>query len=252
MFADLRGFTPLAERLDPRSVIELLNRYFPNMEGPISEAGGFIAMFVGDEITALFDASADAAVRAGIAMGRALDEFNERSVTLGQPTLQMGIGVNTGPVVLGTVGGSNRIQCSVVGDTVNLASRIEQLTKLYSGRFLISEYTFRTLNEPDAYAIRHVDRVAVAGRSTPVDIYEVIDAEMPARRAAKLATRQLLQSGMERYFGADFNAALPLFKRACAADPDDAVPSLFADRCSRYVGDLPTHDWQGFEKLVHK
>ena len=85
MFADLRGFTPLAERLDPRSVIELLNRYFQNMERPISQAGGFIAMFAGDEIMALFDASADAAVRAGIGMGRALDEFNRRSVALANP-----------------------------------------------------------------------------------------------------------------------------------------------------------------------
>ena len=191
MFADLRGFTPLAERLGPRSVIELLNRYFQHMEEPISQAGGFIAMFAGDEIMSLFDASADAAVRAGIEMGRALDEFNRRSARLGQPTLQMGIGVNTGSVVLGTVGGPNRIQCSVVGDTVNLASRIEQLTKLYGGRFLISEHTFRTLTEPDAHAIRLVDRVAVAGKDDPVDVYEVIDAETPPRRAAKLANSRI-------------------------------------------------------------
>ena len=91
-----------------------------------------------------------------------------------------------------------------------------------------------------------------AGKSTPVDIYEVIDAETPARRAAKLATRELLQSAMERYFDADFNAALRLFEQACIADPDDAVPSLFAERCSRYARDLPPDDWQGFEKLVHK
>ncbi len=252
MFADLRSFTPLAERLDARSVIELLNRHFQRMEGAISQVGGFIAMFAGDEIMALFDSSGDAAVRAGIEMSRALDEFNRRSAKLDQPTLQMGIGINSGSVVLGTVGGRGRIQCSVVGDTVNLASRIEQLTKLYGGRCLISEHTVRTLTEPDAHAIRLVDRVAVAGKSTPVDIYEVIDAETPARRAAKFATRKLLQAGIESYFGADFNKALRLFEQVCTVDPHDAVPSLFAERCSRYVRDLPPHDWQGFEKLVHK
>ncbi len=243
MFADLRGFTPLAELLDPRSTIELLNRYFPNMEGPISEAGGFIDSFAGDEIMALFEASADAAVRAGIGMLRALDEVNRRSVALNQPELRMGIGVNTGPVVLGTVGGRSRIQCTVIGDTVNLASRIEQLTKLYSARFLIGEHTFSSLVEPNTYAIRLVDRVVVSGKSAAVDLYEVLDAEAPARREAKLATRNLLRSAMGRYFDGKFETALPLFERACAEDPDDAVLEiLFAERCSRHLHELPPDD----------
>jgi class 3 adenylate cyclase len=253
MFADLRGFTPVAERLDPRSVIELLNRHFQRMEQAISTLAGFIAMFAGDEIMALFD-SPDAALQAGLEMERALDESNRRSAGLGQPTLQMGIGINTGSVVLGTVGGPRRIQCSVVGDTVNLASRIEQLTKLYGGRLLITEYTLRamTRTEPDAFAIRLVDRVAVAGRSTPVDIFEVIDAETPERRAAKLATRELLQAGTESYFGSNFDVALRLFEQVCSADPHDAVPSLFVERCLRHLRALPSHDWQGFEKLIQK
>ena len=252
MFADLRGYTPIAERLDPRSTIELLNRYFPNMERPISQAGGFIDSFAGDQIVALFGASADDAVRAGIGMWRELDEFNRRSVALSQPTLQMGIGVNTGPIVLGTVGGRNRIQCTVVGDTVNLASRIEKLTKLYGGRFLIGERTFRSLSDLGVYAIRLVDRVTVRGKSTVVSLYEVIDAETPARRAAKLETSELLRSAMERYLHGEFNAAQPLFEQACIADPDDAVPFLFAERCARYLRELPPHDWQGLENLIHE
>jgi class 3 adenylate cyclase len=250
MFADLRSFTPLAERIDPGSVIELLNRHFHRMEQVISQFGGFISMFAGDEIVALFDSS-DAALRAGIEMERALDESNRRSPALGQPTLQMGIGINTGSVVLGTVGGPTRIQCSVVGDTVNLASRIEQLTKLYGGRLLISEHTFRAMTEP-VYAIRLVDRVAVAGKSTPVDIYEVLDAETPPRREAKLATRALLQAGTESYFGSNFNVALRLFEQVSAIDPHDPVSSLFIERCSRYLRGLPSDDWHGYEKFIYK
>lgn len=252
MFADLRGFTSLAERLDPRSTIELLNRYFPSMERPIAEAGGFIDSFAGDEIMALFDASADAAVRAGIGMCQALDAFNRRSAPLGQPALQMGIGVNTGPVVLGTVGSQSRIQCTVIGDTVNLASRIEQLTKTYGGRFLIGEQTFRELADPAPYAIRLVDRVSVVGKSTAAEIYEIVAAETPERRAAKRATGDLVRSAMDRYFTGQFAAALPLFERACAADPEDAVPFLFAGRCSRNLRGLSPDDRQGFERLVEK
>jgi predicted ATPase/class 3 adenylate cyclase len=252
MFADLRGFTPLAERLDPRSIIELLNNFFRSMESPISEAGGFIDSFAGDEIMALFDGSADAGIRAGVGMWRMLEQFNLRAVTMGQPVLQVGIGVNTGPVVLGTVGGRDRIQCTVIGDTVNLASRIEQLTQVYSARFLIGEQTFRSLGEPDAYAIRMVDRVAVRGKNAAVDLYEVIDAEAPDRRKAKLATRALIQSAMQRYFRREFDVALTLFEDACAQDPDDSVPFIFAERCSRCLKEEPPDDWQGFEKLNQK
>jgi class 3 adenylate cyclase/tetratricopeptide (TPR) repeat protein len=252
MFADLRSFTPLAESLEPRTVIELLNRFFASMELPILQAGGFVDSFAGDEIKVLFDASPANAIRAGIGMWRSLEELNKRSLALGQPELRMGIGVSRGSVVLGTVGGPNRIQCSVVGDTVNLASRIEQLTKSYRARFLIGARMFQSLTEPHDFAIRKVDRVAVKGKNAPFDVYEVIDAETPERAAAKLATRSLLDSAMRYYFAREFKAALALFKQASTEDPEDVVPTLFAERCARYLETPPPADWQGFEKLASK
>jgi predicted ATPase/class 3 adenylate cyclase len=252
MFADLRGFTPLAERLEPQAVIELLNCYFAAVELPILQAGGFIDSFAGDEIKVLFDTSTDKAVNAGIGMWRAIEDLNRRYVASGQPELRMGVGASTGDVVLGIVGGANRIQCSVVGDTVNLASRIEQLTKVYNVRFLISGHTFRGLADPDSFAIRRIDRVAVKGKNTAVDVYEVIDAEMPDRRAAKIATRPLLDSALEKYFLREFEAALVLLKQVSAEDAEDAVPVLLAERCSRYLLIPPSEDWQGFEKLASK
>ena len=252
MFADLRDFTELAERLSARTTIELLNRYFVSMEPQISQAGGFIDSFTGDEILALFDASADAPLRAGVNMWRALEAFNQRSAALGQPALRMGIGVNTGPMVLGIVGGRDRIQCSVIGDAVNLASRIEQLTKVYRVRLLISEHTFRGLPDPDAFAVRLVDRVAVKGKHGGVALYEVLDAEDPVRRAAKLATREPLHSAMQRYFDRDFCTARAAFERVSIEDPDDPVPAIFAERCTRYVEAPPPEDWQGIERLNQK
>lgn len=252
MFADLRDFTPLAERLDARSVIEVLNRYFVSMERPIAEAGGFIDSFAGDEIKALFEQSADAALQAGIGMWRALDVFNLQAAAAGQPGLQMGIGVNTGPVVLGTVGAHDRIQCSVIGDTVNLASRIEQLTKVYGARLLIGEQTFRSLAEPQRFAIRRVDRVAVKGKHTAVELYEVIDADRPERLAAKLATRTRLHAAMQLYFVREFSAARAAFERLARDDPEDAVPPIFAERCARYAEVPPRDDWRGFERLTSK
>jgi class 3 adenylate cyclase len=252
LFADLRNFTPLAERLDPPAVIELLNGYFVSMEPEISQIGGFIDSFDGDRIKALFDAPADTPVRAGVGMWRALDQLNRRSAYLSQPQLQMGIGVNTGFMVLGVIGGRNRMQCSFIGDTANLAARIEQLTKVYRARLLISQHTLQGLKDPNAFAIRMVDRVSVRGKNERVEIYEILDAETPERRAIKLATVGLLHSGMERYFCRDFNAARMAFERACSESPGDVLPALFLERCGRYLQQPPPDDWDGIERLDQK
>ena len=252
MFADLRGFTTLSEHLEPRATIELLNRYFVSLEKPIAEAGGFIDSFAGDEIMALFEVSADRAVQAGVGMARALEEFNRRSASAGGPQLRAGIGVNTGPLVLGTVGGHERIQCTVIGDTVNLASRIEQLTKVYDARFLVGEHTVESLQGPDRFSLRRVDRVAVKGKERPVNLYEVLDAESTARRAAKEATRGLLDEAMARYLDWDFASAARLFTEGVRRDPQDPVFALFQSRAVRYEATPPPVDWQGFESLTSK
>ncbi len=252
MFADLREFTPLAERLGPQQVIELLNRYFSHLSVPIAEANGFIDSYNGDEIMALFGLPAHLAVEAGTKMCRALEEFNTDSLARGGPELRMGIGVNTGPLVLGTVGGQDRMKCGVVGDTVNLASRVEQLTKVYHAPFLIGERTFRCLQEPAAFSIRMVDRVAVKGRAQAIELYEVLDAETPERRAAKEATKDRLELAMERYFDCDFAAAHDICNKALAQNPEDAVLSMFAKRSKRYLDEAPPEDWQCFETLTKK
>lgn len=252
MFADLREFTPLAERLGPRAMIELLNRYFSRMGEPIAKAGGFIDSFTGDEIMALFDTSADSAVEAGIGMWRALDAFNRELVADGASELVLGIGVNTGSLVLGTVGAHDRLKCGVVGDTVNFASRIEQLTKLYRARFLIGEHTYAALTAPERFSIRKVDYVAVKGRTAAASIYEVLDAETPARRKAKEATRDRMREGMESYVARDFSRARVIFAEVASTDPADAVASLFAERAGRYAERPPLDRWQGYDTLQIK
>ncbi len=252
MFADLRDFTPLTERLGPGAVIELLNRYFSRLGEPIVEAGGFIDSYNGDEVMALFGGAAQLAVQAGVGMRRALEGFNTESEATGGPSLEMGIGVNTGSLVLGTVGGHDRLKCGVVGDTVNLASRIEQLTKTYGAPFLIGEHTYASLDAPSSLSIRRVDRVAVKGKARAVTIYEVLDAESEERRAAKEATRERLDAAMDSYFARAFADAAALVEEAVAIDPLDPVLSLLSDRARRYVEAPPPSDWQGFESLQHK
>ncbi len=243
LFADLRGFTPLAERLHPKKVFDVLNAYFASAEPAIVDAGGFIDSFSGDEILALFDSTVDAAVTAGIGMSAAIDQLNMRLVEAGDPEIRMGIGLNTGPLLLGTVGSSSRIQCSVFGDTVNAASRIEQLTKTYGARFLIGQATFDRLARPDAFSLRALDRVAVRGKTRSFDVYEVLDAESPARRAAKEATSLLLDEVVTAYRSRRYEAARASALDALRIDPDDPVLALYLNRCETLLRDPPSPEW---------
>ncbi|HEX6052949.1 MAG TPA: adenylate/guanylate cyclase domain-containing protein, partial [Gemmatimonadaceae bacterium] len=252
MFADLRDFTPVAERLPPRDVIDLLNRYFSRIGVPIAEAGGFVDSYNGDEIMALFPLPADRAVEAGVAMAAALREFNIESRGRGWPALEMGIGVNSGPLVLGTVGSADRLKCGVVGDTVNTASRIEQLTKRYGARLLVGEQTVRLLQDSERFTLRAVDRVAAKGKAQAMTLYEVLDAEEPARRESREATRSRLDEARSLYADRRFSESHRVLMDARSIDPDDAVLTVLADRCRRYENDPPSADWQGVEALDSK
>jgi predicted ATPase/class 3 adenylate cyclase len=252
MFSDIRDFTPLVELLSPQAVIELLNQYYSKQGKRISEVGGFIDSYSGDEILALFAVPAQQAVSAGIKMGEGLWEFNKNSESIGRPLLKMGIGVNTGPLVLGTMGGQERMQCSVLGDTVNLASRIENLTKVYDSQFLISESTYNALENPAAFAIRLVDRVAVKGKEKAVRLYEVIDAEEDSRRKLKEATQPLLDCAFSAYFNRDFKTSISFLTEAIQIHPEDPVLTMLLNRSKKYELHAPPPNWQGFEVLTFK
>ncbi|MCC7537023.1 MAG: AAA family ATPase [Deltaproteobacteria bacterium] len=243
-FSDLRDFTALAESMEATAVIRLLNDYFAAMEPSIADAGGFIDSFNGDEIMALFDGEPEQAVRAGIHMQAALERFNAR---YGR-SLRMGIGINTGPVVLGTVGGRDRIKCGVVGDAVNVASRIEGLTKRYGARLLIGEQTHAAL-DPRVLSLRPVDRVAVKGARRAQTLYEVLDAAAPDERAAKERSRAALEEAMARYQARDFRGASAAFARCRDAAPTDRVPAIFLERCRQLEASPPPEGWEGVDRL---
>jgi class 3 adenylate cyclase len=252
LFSDIRNFTPLVERLSPQAVIELLNHLYSELAIPITASGGFIDSYAGDGIMALFAVPARQATEAAIGMSRKLHAFNVNAGDKNLPAIKIGIGINTGPLVLGTMGANDRMQCSVLGDTVNLASRIEQLTRVYDAQCLVGEQTYDFLKDSPSFCMRMIDRVAVKGKGIAVKLYEVLDAEVDDRRTAKEATKTLLEEAQDKYYGRDFSRAHRLFTQGMQADPLDPVFSLFADRAKQYMESPPPGDWQGFEKLDRK
>jgi predicted ATPase/class 3 adenylate cyclase/tRNA A-37 threonylcarbamoyl transferase component Bud32 len=252
LFSDMRDFTSLVERLSPEENIAFINQYLGYMEPAVLANGGFVDGYIGDAIMALFEGGADGALRAGTDMLRALREFNRARTKAGAPPCRIGIGINTGVLTLGTIGGTARIKCGVIGDSVNLAARVESITKTYRVALLISDDTYARLADPARYGIRHVDRVRVVGRSRPVTLYEVFDADESPWTERKLAYAASYAEAVEAYYARDFSAARGRFEHCLAALPEDPVLLLYRARCERYQVRPPGVDWDGTEELSHK
>ena len=174
LFADIRGYTSMSEQLTPLETFELLNDYLSCMGHVIDRRGGFIDKYIGDAIMALFDEEAsDGAVQAALEMREALEKFNQKRSQQGLPTIDIGIGIHRGEVVMGTVGFTSRIESTVVGDAVNVAARVEGLTKNY-GSILITHPVVAALRHPENFPLYLVDQsVKVKGKDEPVAIYSV-------------------------------------------------------------------------------
>ncbi|TAE92071.1 MAG: adenylate/guanylate cyclase domain-containing protein [Oscillatoriales cyanobacterium] len=205
--------------------------YLSYMEPLIVENQGFIDKYIGDAIMALFSEGADNAVKAGIAMLHTLAEYNQHRASMGGVPVQIGVGINTGSLMLGTVGGNSRMDGTAIGDAVNLASRMESLTKNYEVPLLITQQTFDRLTNPADYAIRVIDRVQVKGKSEWVTVYEVFDADLPELKAGKLATLQLFAQAWSLYNIYNFSEAATLFADCLRQNPGDRVAQIYLDRC---------------------
>jgi signal transduction histidine kinase/class 3 adenylate cyclase len=252
LFSDIRSFTTLLEGLDPQQSFAFINEYLERMEIPIKRHHGFIDSYIGDAIMALFDGSPDDAVRAGIGKLEALHAYNAERARRGQRALRIGIGVNTGPLMLGTIGGATRINCGVIGDAVNLAARIEGMTKLYGASLLISEHTFAGLADATAYATRVVDRVRVKGKTKPVTIHEVLDGSPPALQEQKRAAAARFAEALDRYAHGAFDDAERLFAACAAAAPDDEAVVLYRERCRALRAAGAPAGWDGVFDLQTK
>jgi PAS domain S-box-containing protein len=233
LFSDIRDFTSLSETMNPEENFKFINAYLSRMEPAITQNFGFIDKYIGDAIMALFDGSADDAVKAGIAMLEELNEYNISRNRPDCPPLQIGIGINTGSLMLGTVGGQSRMDSTVISDAVNLASRVETLTKEYGVSMLITQNTFIELN--DFYDLRLIDRVTVKGKSQMVTVYEVFAADPPELRQKKLETKTLFEEALVLYNSDRCVEATRFFSGCLQINPTDNVAQIYMQRCLKRV-----------------
>jgi class 3 adenylate cyclase len=230
LFSDIRNFTGLSEGMSPDENFAFINAYLERMGPVIRGHNGFIDKYIGDAIMGLFE-QADDALRAGLAMLDTLAVYNGERHAAGLTPIRIGIGINSGSLMLGTIGERDRMDGTVISDAVNLASRIESLTKSYNVGFLISEHTYGRLSGREARDIRPIDVVVVKGKTRPVTIFEVFERDDPAERVAKRGTRDVLRAGTAALARGDGAAARDLFNRCAALCPGDPAASNLLKRC---------------------
>ncbi|MBL7960816.1 GAF domain-containing protein [bacterium] len=230
MFSDIRSFTSLSEHMTPEQNFRFINSYFSFMGPVIRKNEGFIDKYIGDAIMALFE-DADTALSTAILMIQNLFDYNHGRQQAGYAPVSIGVGLNSGSMMLGTIGEDDRMDTTVIGDVVNLASRVESLTKTYNALLLITENTFQNLKHPEKYSIRQIDTVKIRGKDDPVTIFEILDVLPPELRKQKMAIAKSFSQALDAFKQNEFEKALKLFEQCAGQCPDDKPAQIHMDRC---------------------
>ncbi|KAF1080754.1 MAG: Adenylate cyclase [Candidatus Rifleibacterium amylolyticum] len=256
LFADIRGFTTLTEQLGPQGTVGLLNEYFTLMVDCIQQEHGMLDKFIGDAIMAAFgipvphDDDADRSVRAAVAMIETLNKWNRLRTSEGRLPVNIGIGLNTDTVVSGNIGSCKRMDFTIIGDGVNLASRLESACKQYGVKILISEFTMRKLK--GTYRMREIDLVVVKGKTQPVAIYEIMSYHNRESFPGLGEVLGLFKDGLWAYRARKWDAAIKLFNECLAINPNDKPSSIYIERAQLLKQNPPPEDWSGVWVMASK
>lgn len=254
LFADVRDFTSLSERMSPRDTFAFVNGLLGRI-GPLIRAhGGFIDKYMGDGIMALFPRHPDNAVRAALEMCRALATLNQQREEHGEPAVRMGIGIHMGSLMLGTVGEPERMDGTVISDVVNTASRLQSLSKVYGVVVLLSEQVVAGLAPELRASCRVLGEVRAKGKQQPVIVHEFFAGDPESMAAQKRDTRPGFEEGLSRYQAGDFSAAAACFDALCTKSPADSAARYYQRRATELGAQPPgaARDWDGIEVITEK
>lgn len=239
LFADIRGFTSLSEGMSPEDNFRFLNSYLKRVGPIIRQNNGFIDKYIGDGIMALFPDQPVAALDSAIKMQTAVRKYNHHRLRSGYDPIKIGIGMHKGPLMVGMVGEEERMDGTVISDAVNLAARIEVLTKKFDAGILISEMVFHGLPDPTQYNARVIARVRVKGKEQPVTVLQVFDG-MPEYAIEMLRqTRPEFERGFFAFHEKQFQEAAGYFQQVLTRDPSDAVAQMYMDKARYFARFVP-------------
>jgi class 3 adenylate cyclase len=252
LFTDIRDYTSLSEQMTPEENFQFVSSYNERMGPIIRKHKGFINQYLGDAIMALFPESAEASLTAAIEMQRNIHAFNVAQKARNLSTIQMGIGMHTGPLIMGITGDKDRLDATIISDTVNTASRIESLTKHYKASILLSENTLRQIEHPENFHLRYLGKVQVKGRHSSIGIYECFGSDEEEQVIKKDETLALFNEGIHHYLNKSFTGAIKCFLSVTEINPQDSTAHFFLDHSMRCLQKGVPENWSGVVEMINK
>lgn len=230
LFLDIKSFSYIAEQLSPVEIFNLCNSLMSYLDPVIIKNSGFIDKYIGDALMALFN-NPDDAVLAALGMLDALNRFNEEREQNNLVPIRVGIGINTGSVIVGTVGYEARMDCSVISDAVNIASRVQSLTRKFGIELLISEQTYEGLQHKENCAVRSLGTIAVKGKNLPVAMYEVLNHNSSEQIQLKTDSLAAFNKALNHFEKKQFTEALQIWAHMITVNPKDSSAIYFQQQC---------------------
>lgn len=252
LFSDIRSFTTLSETMSSEENFKFINSFLKRIAPEIIKNNGFIDKYIGDAVMALFPDHANHAIDAAIGMLEEIAGYNEKRKVKGFFPITIGIGINTGLLTLGIVGDHNRMEGTVISDVVNLASRMEALTKMYGASILITEHTFMKTKDTKKYAYRSLDTVKVKGKNEPITVIEILNGNSPEMIDLKVSTKQDFEIGITLYQTREFTDAIQYFRKVLEKNEKDKAAEIYLKRSEYYEIHGVPPDWEAVETLNSK
>jgi class 3 adenylate cyclase len=252
LFADIRDYTGLSEGMTPDENFSFVCSFNERMGPIIREHRGFINQYLGDAIMAIFPGRASDALGAAVGMQRAVQELNVIRLSEHKVPIRIGVGLHTGPLIMGITGDHERLDAATISDTVNTASRLEGMTKYYGVRIVLSEESVNNLENADAFYFRPLGLIQLKGKSAPIRIYECFNGMDEHVLGKQLTALPFYQQGVFDYFNKSFKDASDKFYRALEIHPEDITAKLFLGRAKKYLDTGIPENWTGIEEMQNK
>jgi class 3 adenylate cyclase len=249
MFTDIQSFTRISESLNPQENFDFINGYLREIVPVIRKHNGFIDKYIGDSVMALFAGSPDAALLAALEFEKAVEEFNRYLVKQGREKIVIGSGIHTGRLILGTIGHDHRLETTVISDAVNIASRLEGLTRHYHTAIIASEQTILKLEHPENFYFRYLETVRVKGKSKAVAIYEI---HSQLENKVKASYQIEFEEGLKLMREKNFEEARNIFAELALRHPEDGALHVLVIRCDEYLNTILPEEWDGVKVMLTK